>query len=143
MHTRHWTREIGRDTDAPEALSAGSCEGERRSKAPGVCPSGWRAAPAAEPLGAWHVTVSVSRGDASDRRLVGSARVGVHRHVTRIRRSWWLRKRLEVFCSCWYYVVYIGTRNAEETREPVGSSRECGGCAQRKRWMCTAETTAV
>ena len=22
MHTRHWTREIGRDTDAPEALSA-------------------------------------------------------------------------------------------------------------------------
>ena len=32
-------------------------------------------------------------------------------------------------------LVYIGTRNAEETREPVGSSRECEGCGQRKRWI--------
>ena len=31
----------------------------------------------------------------------------------------------------------IGTslRNADEARAPVGSSRECEGCGQRKRWI--------
>ena len=55
--------------------------------------------------------VSVSRGDAPDRR---SARVGVYEDQTILvaaQKAGGFLQRL----------VYIGTRNAEETREPVGS----------------------
>ena len=58
-----------------------------QSRARGVCPSGRRAAPAAEPLGAWHVW-ACRDGDAADpsRCLTGSGRArGGRAASTRIR----------------------------------------------------------
>ena len=60
--------------------------------------------------------MSVSRGDAPDRR---SARVGVHEDQTILvatQKAGGVLQRL----------VYIGTRNAEETREPPVGSDEPG-----------------
>ena len=71
-----------------------SCEGERRtqSKTPGVCPSGWREAPAAEPLGAWHVSRpevgAGGRPRGSDdpggcAKAAGFSQVGIYRNQER------------------------------------------------------------
>ena len=72
--------------------------------------------------------MSVSRGDtaAGVPTAVRAGPVGVHKDQTILvaakQKGWWV------------YIASgnIGTRNADETQKPVGSSRVCEGCGQRK-----------
>ena len=70
----------------------------------------------------------VARGRARAKVGGDSARVGVHEDQTMLAAT----QKAGGFLQ---RLVYIGTGNAEETREPAGSSRECEGCGQRKRWI--------